>query len=373
MLYWFVFFVLLFFSIKEIKSKRINQSIFNFLWIVLVLMVSLRQGQGTDYYNYLDLYREVKFFSNQSVWLLFTQSDPGFRLLYYIIMKLGISYEVFSCLFSFITMFFIYPFFRTHCNKSIIALFIFYASSFYLIYMFSAIRQGFVIAVFLGKLYPLLYRKQYKKFCFYVVLLSCIHISSLILLFVPYIYNKRIGQNALMMLSILGILFMFINPFEIVLSSLGFYRLDRYIGDETTTTKYFSIILRIIVLLPIFLLPKSIYKKYDNLNVLRNFIFINFIIYSIFSFSELTASRLGIYFKVFEGCFLAFIIHKTNLRIISKQICYGYMLLTFVLFAKDINAFITQGNYKNCTIWTYPYLSVFESKNTIQYYRSNIE
>lgn len=373
MLYWLLFSILLIFTLIEIKEKKISSKIFKYSWIVLVLMVTLRQGQGTDYYNYLEIYKEVTLYSSQSFWLLFVQSDPGFRIICFFAIALGIPYEMFASLFSLWTMILIYPFFRIHCRKSVIALFIFYASSFYLIYMFSAIRQGFVIAVFLGKLYPLLLQNKRKSYYLLTILLSSIHLSSLVLLIVPYVYSRRIGRNALLLFSSIGVIFMFVNPFEIVLSNLGFNRLDRYIVDEISSTKYLAILLRIIILIPLFLLPKSIYRKYKELNIMRNFLFISFMIYAIFSFSELTASRLGIYFKVFEGCFLALIIHQTYLKKISYQICYCYILLTFLLFAKDINAFIDQGNYKNCTMWTYPYLSIFDNENTILNYRSFIQ
>ena len=41
------------------------------------------------------------------------------------------------------------------------------------------------------------------------------------------------------------------------------------------------------------------------------------------------------------------------------------------LWIKDINGAMEQGGYRNCTIISYPYISIFEGKETLNMYRTN--
>ena len=188
MLYWSVFILLLFFSVKEVVQKRINSRMFNILWLILVLMVCMRQGQGSDYYNYELIYNHAERNINNYL-NLFTENDFGFLFINYVAIKLGLTYKVFISLFSLLSMICLYPFFLRICNKSILALFIFYTSSFYLTYIFSAVRQGFVMAFFLGFVYHFIEKKKYFLYYFFILLLSTIHLSALVLLILPPLIN----------------------------------------------------------------------------------------------------------------------------------------------------------------------------------------
>ena len=372
MIYWSLFILLLYFSFKEIYTKRIDKRVFKCMWYLLVLFAILRQGQGTDYYNYENMYSEVKFLSENSILLLLMKSDPGYIFLNFIAIKLKIPYIVFASLFSALILYIIYPFFKKQCNQSVIALFMFYASSFFIPYFLNQWRQAFVVAVFL-RVFPYLLQDDYKKYFKWIILASTVHLSAAILFIAPLIKRINVGRNILIILSFISIVFLFINPFEIIMPRLGISRMDYYIGGTGTTAKYLAWMVRIILILPMFLIPEHQYKKNKELKITRNFIIAGFIIFCSFSFSELIASRLNIYFRVLEWYFAYLIIHHTKLKIISRQVCYCYLLLITVLFTKDIQGSISQGKYENCNVLTYPYLSVFDSKETIKYYRKDIK
>ena len=371
MVYWSVFIILLCLSFKEIYTKRIDTKAFQWMWIILTLLAVLRQGQGTDYYNYEGIYNEVKYISESSPILLLTMNDPGYLLLNFLFIKFSIPYIVFAPIFSLIILVIIYPFFKKQCNKSMIALFMFYASSFFIPYLLNQWRQAFTVAIFL-RIYPLLIQGEYKKYFLWVVSASLIHLSAIILLLAPLIKNLRFGKNVLIIMSSICIMFLFVNPFEFIISKIGLMRLDYYIENGSTNTKYLAWAVRFILLIPIFLIPEYVYRKNKELRIVRNFMFIGFVIFCLFSFSELIASRLNIYFRVLEWYFAVLIIHRTKLKIISRQLCYCYLLLIIVLFTKDIKGSILQGKYENCTVITYPYLSIFDNEKTIKYYRKDI-
>lgn len=372
MIYWLIFLILLYNSIKEIAYRRINNKVFKYLWILLVLFVTLRQGQGSDYYNYKQIYTYVDQ-NIGTVFLLFKESDFGFLIINYIAIELGISFKLFMSLFSLLTMAAVYPFFSRTCNKSIVALFIFFTSSFYLTYIFSAIRQGFVIAVYLGIVFPLIKQKKLSLYYLYIILLSTIHISALVLTIVPFISNKWIGRNKLLILVFISTFLMFIyNPLEFIIPSLGVSRISVYTSSEDSIFKYIPMILRFILIIPVFLIHEERYKNNLSLNTYRNLLVFGYIIYSLFSFSDLISSRMGFYFSTFQIVFFSSIIHNTALKRINSQIIICYLLLSFILLAKDINGYITQGKYENCNIFTYPYFTVFEDESQIQYYRKSM-
>lgn len=371
MLYWTIFFVLLYFSFKEIYTKKIDVKAFQWMWIILILISVLRQGQGTDYYSYESIYNGVREISEYSIFYALAQSDPGYRLLNLIANQLHIPYIVFASLFSLIIFIIIYPFFKKQCNRSMIALFMFYASSFFIPYFLNQWRQAFAVAVFL-RAFPYLLNGELKKYFLWIILASTVHLSAIILLVAPIIQKIRIGRNLMLVIAFICIIFLFINPFEFIISKLGFERLDFYIGNESTGAKYLAWLVRIILIIPMFLIPENLYKKRKIFRITRNFILSGFIIFCTFSFSELIASRLNIYFRVLEWYFAVLIIHHTKLKIISRQLCYCYLMFITVLFAKDIQGAISQGEYENCNILTYPYLSVFDDKETIEFYRKDI-
>lgn len=135
--------------------------------------------------------------------------------------------------------------------------------------------------------------------------------------------------------------------------------------------KYIAKTVRVLVILPIFLVPKSIYNDRDLLGI-RNILLMGFVVYSLFSFNELTSSRLGVYFRVFEGLFIMMLIYRTCLKKLNYQILFAMSIFASVFFVKDINSFLIQAGYKNCNLLSYPYLSVFHDESTIFYYRTVI-
>lgn len=372
-MYWIVFCLILIITILEIKNKKISRNRFYFIYFVLIVFTALRQGQGSDYYNYKEIYSEVRRITDTSFFPLLLMKDPGYAFLNYMAIQCGMSYELFMSLFSILIMLIAYPFFSTVCKKSGIALFLFY-TTFYLVYFFSGIRQGFTIAVLLGILYPLLMKKKYSKYVVVTLLASLIHQSIIISLGFLFIHKLNISTKYLLLLTLplMFVLASRMNIIQYIPISFVQKRLEYYVGNDKLSVQYLAMIVRFLVLVPVFLVPESIYKNNMELRGLRNIIWFGFFIYAFFSFSDLTASRLSWYSRVFEGLFVTLLVYKTQLAKINKQLCVWFITLAFVLFAKDIFSFMQQGEYENCNIISYPYLTLFDNEETIQYYRKSL-
>lgn len=372
-MYWLVFIYIAICALFEIRNKRINRKAFYAIYAVLILMTVLRQGQGTDYYNYMEIYKEVDVISSQSALALFVMKDPLFSLINYAAIQLGIGYKLFSAIISLVIMVLMYGFYKNACHRSAVALFMLYAT-FYLIYPFSGIRQGLTMAIVLGVLYPLLKQHKYWKYYTILIIVSFIHQSILICALLPMIYRLRLKTSSLMLVGIVcaGIMVLGIDwtqalPLPEALST----RAEDYM-EASSGSKYLAMIVRILVILPIFLVSDKRYRENPELAGVRNIIFMGFVVFSMFSFSDLIASRMSIYFRMFEGLFIYLLLFQSKLRKLNMQIGAYYFFIACVLFTKDIGAFMSQGEYRNCNIITYPYLTVFDSNETIMYYRHNL-
>lgn len=371
-MYWIVFIIISICTFLEIYNKKIYFKSFYFVYSLLSLMTILRKGQGSDYYNYKEIYGEVAALTKDSIVPIFLMKDPGYSFFNYLAIHFGLSYEIFSSLCSLIVMVVFFRFFSKICNKSMLPLFFFY-TTFYLIYPFSGIRQGFTIAILLSYVYPLLNQCKYTKCTLLILFTSLFHQSFLVCLLFLLVYKLKMRTGVLFFLLIPFVLnlLLSVNIFEVIRIPYFSDRVMVYM-DEGSSSPILSIIVRIIVLLPVFFISDRIYKENSELRGLRNILICGFIIYSLFSFNDLTSSRLAVYSRVFEGLFLFLLIYRTNLKIINYQLVVYYSFISFVLFTKDINSFIEQGKYENCNIITYPYLTVFHSDDTIMYYRKNL-
>ena len=373
-MYWLVFFLIAGCALFEIRNRRINRRSFVIIYTILVLMITLRQGQGQDYYNYLSIYQEIDYITSQtSALALAAMTDPLYATLNYIAIQYGVSYKWFSAIISFVTMMLMYPFFRRVCNGSAVSLFMLYAT-FYLIYPFSGVRQGLAIAIMLGIMYPLLRDGKILRYYLVMCVAILIHQSAIICAIMPIVYRRRLKTSILAFLAVVCsvVMLLKINWIAILpLPSVIASRTEFYV-ELGTSAQPLAMLVRIAALLPIFLLSQKKYNENPELRGVRNLLFAGFMFYSLFSFSDVMASRMAVYFRVFEGFFIYLLLFKSGLRKLNMQLGVYYFLIASVLFTKDIGSFITLGEYKNCNIITYPYLTVFDSDTKILYYRHNL-
>lgn len=366
-MYWLVFIILLYFLYKEIVNKKIYSSSFYISYAIISLLLILRKGQGTDYYNYKYIYDTIASAPDFITAFILTHGEPGYLLINQVAIDLGISFEGFIALFSIVTMICYYPFFNKVCQKSIIPIFIYY-STFFLIYAFSGIRQGLALAIIVSYVFPLLGKKINYKFFFYVILAALFHMSAIVCLLMPFIYNKKVNKQ------IIFIILLLITPLAIlrinILNYVPFINLF-YTGEKGSSNSILALLIRIIALVPIFLVNESIYKNNPNINGVKNLFVCGYVLYCLLSFNDIVSSRINVYFRIFEGLFVFLLIYKSNLRIIPKQIAAYYTLICFITMVSNINGFIVQGEYKNSNAFTYPYLSIFDSSQTIREYRFN--
>lgn len=360
--------LLLFITFRKKKGQKV---LFRIVYVVISLMAILRYGQGTDYFNYKSLYDIIErcVFDEDYLLPLLLLSDFGFTSLNELVIFMGISYEVFQAMFTTVIMVFFYKFLSKRCNYSFASFLLFYCVI-YMIYALSAVRQGLCMAVFYSYLYPLLVKRQIKKYVLLTLPLLSIHTSSIIFLSFPLLQKVKIREKQLLYLFGISLSLLLVGTTFLSKIPIGFIqaRMEAYMGEQSSNM-IFAMIIRCLLVIPLLYLPKKILKD-KELYFCRMMMFFGFFIYCLTSFSELVCSRLWVYFLGFECIILS---RLNYIRIMKNKrmvfICY-YIFIAMTLWVKDIGATMEQGEYKHCSVFSYPYISHFDSEKYLNYYRT---
>lgn len=347
-MYYLILLFILFFFILEIYTKKVYSKAFLLAYLAITCLATFRFGHGNDYYPYESLYNGG----------LESYVDMGFLFIINVSNKIGIEYMAFSCIFSFIIMALFFPFFQRECQQSFIPLLAFYSYAF-LIYPTSAIRQGFALAVACSFLYPLAIRRKYLWFYVVLSLTATIHLSILILAFMPFLDRLKISQWKYWILFGFGTVLIIFNFNFFNFLSINIERGGDYI-DENTIPSFFAKLIRIILM---FIVLSAAKANMDNkINLLKNYLICGYIVFAFFSYANLIAGRTEVYFRIFEGIYFYYIIRKTNCRKHVNNIAIILFFLYTMLWFKNINSLIEyyESMHYNVNPYYFPYDSIFD-------------
>ena len=132
----------------RIFDTNVQRLKYTVLMVVMTAVLSLRYGQGTDYFNYSDLYDMYSSFELAIKNPYNHYMEFLFRLICALFNTLGFSFCGFVAVVSLFNMFCLNRFLKEYSKNPIFSLLLFYPT-FYLTYFFSIIRQAIVLSVFL--------------------------------------------------------------------------------------------------------------------------------------------------------------------------------------------------------------------------------
>ena len=356
-------------AIQEAVYHKKSKALFKLSYFILFMMAVFRYGQGQDYFNYEGIFHEVSVYTKQSIWGIFLLDDFGYAFLNYIAISLNFPYELFMATITAVTMLMFYSFLKKRCECSMVGLFIFY-SVIFMIYPLSVSRQGFCMAFFFYCLYPLLQNNKIISYIVCSILISSIHASALIFLLFPIVYKHKISYKLLLVLFILSIIVLFFSKNLMAYIPVPFIqdRMKTYLS-AASSNMMFAKILRLLLVFPLLLLPSKFLKDSQIRSNYRIFLF-GFFVYALISFSEIASSRVWGYFLGFECIILSKLALSNKWSRKKVILVLYYILISTVLWFKDIGGAMEQGKYRNCTMINYPYISVFEGENSLKYYRT---
>ena len=248
-----------------------------------------------------------------------------------------------------------------------LALFICY-HTLYLTYFTSVLRQGIVIATLLGVLLPLLMKRSYIKYCITVCLLTLIHSVSLLLLLLPILQNLRLTFKHCVALVVLGFLLGTLLSLANIGVILGRIRPHAYFTK--TDVSIVAVAERILTFAIVtfcyyvYLRGREPEEKDFLLAVYRAYA-IGIFLYGILMWSALISSRTVYILKILEIILICACLSKCKQ---SRHIVLLYfVLLCSVLYVKNIDSYLEQGQYTNASVIDYPYVTIFNQRDILRY------
>lgn len=353
-MYYFVFAVLLFFSIIEFSTYRKSALWFKIVYMLMTFMVMLRYGQLADYFNYEILYDNPDAMGE---W-----RDPLYFMFVKAFKELGIGYQGFVFVTGGISMALSYPFFAKTCKQSATALFIFYCYVFLILPM-SAIRQGICLSILLYG-YTFLIENKMKWFYLLVLVGTMIHFSMLAVFFIGLFYDKEWYNRGMVKWIVFGLTgFALVTPdlTQYIPAILG----DRSLG-EYEDSRLVQIAIRFLLIAPVlFIKPEYGTQGYYA----KAICIIGYCMYCCLAFSSLIAGRLEFYFRVFYCLFVAQVIFNMRRIYLDHSLLGIILMIHVVLFFKNMDAAISQGDYNRdrVSMLNFPYISVINEEEIKQY------
>ncbi len=321
----------------------------------LTLMLCLRYGQGSDYFGYMTNYMWYMYDQhNALVWKLF---ETGFSIL-------KIPFEVFVCIIGLISMWCMSRFIWLYSPYKLVSLLMVYPTI-YLTYFMSGMRQGIVIAFFVGYMFNWLQEEKYVNYLVGCLAMVLIHSSALV--FLPLIFVNKIKEKCMYyficLCTIAGIIIY-------VLPTSLFTWLPNTVYQYYVQNKSISVLgiaERVVMLCSIIILLAKNRKEDGNVcskavtTMMKIYLYGMGIVLLTFSWS-IISSRLSAPFKAIEFALIPLLASRCSesfKRIIVTIVCLYVSLMT----VKNIKSYLDQApEYQTNNPLEYPYLSVFNEE-----------
>lgn len=334
----------------EIGGKDKKHILFNVAFVLLTLMICLRYGQGTDYFGYLN------------VFLRHEHGEIGYTLLQSLFSYFNLPFELMIAIISLFQMVCIYRAIMHQSPYKLFSLLLLYPTI-YLTYFFSAIRQGIVIAFFLGFMIEWLMDNKWIKYILACLILALFHSSALVLL--PLIIVKKLRKQwlfaGLICAAAFGVFVLFAPAEWFSFIKIGAVQYHiKQIELSPLGIAERTVMLGIITILYRRRMKDVQEKDQEKITLLYKIYFVSYIIAIAFFPWQLLSSRLGAAMKAVEIILIPMFAHKDVS--LKKCIVAVMILYTFVMTSKNIYSYINQNNYEGYNIITYPYYSLWDKE-----------
>lgn len=351
-------------------SERSRRLEFWMCFLILTAMLALRYGQGMDYFSYRRIYlsiSEVEITFPDYAW----NKDIGYALLCNIFRVLQFPFEGFVAIVSVAEMGLLLSFVRRYHIEQTIALFLAFPTL-YLTWFLSGIRQGLVIAIFLGVLFPLLEKKRYIWYSVGVLLCALIHNGAVVylaLLAAEVIHNISRLQILSLLAWLVGLVLSTPQGVDLV-RSLGISRLNGYLTQSSAN------LLACAERLLFLIIVTWLYTKLCKMGKCRKTFqcaykcyLMGMAFYGIFMWNDLVASRTCAFLRFIEIYLLIYSIQQMA-RASRYLFVIALVALESFMVVKNLDASV-DSTLKSAELngITYPYVSVFD-ENEIYRYRN---
>ena len=362
-LYLIVWGVLCLFTFKGAiarESRAARQGAFWVCFLLLAAMLVLRYGQGTDFFAYQNYYYQMSD-TVIDVPVPGVHGEIGYQFLTNVFRVLHLPFEAFIAFLSLIQMGCLLRFFRRYHIDCVFSLLL-AVPTLYFTYFVSGMRQGVVLAVFLGILFPMLEKKQYLAYIAVTILCTLMHSASIVFL-AALIAQKIRKVSTLQILTVVAWLagILIASPLaQSLIAASDIWAIRYYLKDAGISLAAASerlLFLGIVTWL---------YFKLDRLGK-TNAIFtlayrcylMAMALYGLLICNGTTASRMASTMRYVEIYLLVYAIAQMP-RFSRYLVTLALLALESFMLVKNINTAIQQGPYRpGVDVMNFPYVSVF--------------
>lgn len=351
-------------------SKRSRRVEFWICFLILTSMLALRYGQGIDYFSYRRIYLSMSAveitFPNYA-W----RKDIGYALLCNIFRVLKLPFEGFVGVIAVVEMVLLLSFVRRYHIQQTMALLLAFPTL-YLTWFVSGIRQGLVIAIFLGVLFPLLEKKRYLWYSMGVLLCALLHNGAVVylaLLVAEAIHNISRLQILSLLAWLVGLVLSTPQGVDLV-RSLGISRLNGYLTQSSANLLACAErLLFLMIVTWLYTKLCKIEKCGRTFQCAYTCYLMGMAFYGIFMWNDLVASRTCAFLRFIEIYLLVYGAQQMA-RASRYLLVIALVAIESFMTVKNLDASV-DSTLKSAELngVTYPYVSVFD-ENEIYRYRN---
>lgn len=376
--YLIVFLILWVFAGYEYWKNRKQEKLYWVIFIVLTAMLCLRYGQGSDYFGYM--YNYLTTPKLNEIGKLFESGlhgEPGWLVMCSVLRTLNVPFPLLVTVLSGAEMFLMHRFVYKFSPLKSVSLLAAYPTL-YLTFVFSALRQGLVMMVFLGYMVEWIRDRRWGRYIVVTMLCSLIHSSALAFLIplavmsIPERFGlfpmdtSRVlcygGISVICGLCMSGLL-MWLSP-----------ALAHYAGSSVSIMAVGERVVTTGLIILVFREELDGKRKCANpmLPVMLQVYLLGTILYGFLFWNSLISARMTICFKAIEIILLAVAMTKPGkLRRVVAIYVFG---LAVLMFYKNVGSYIHQGRYfDTVNVFNYPYFSLFDQEAVESYRKINYD
>lgn len=350
------------------ESRTAQQMAFWGCFLVLAAMLVFRYGQGTDYFAYQYYYYQMSDVTLH-VPVEGVHGEIGYQFLTNVFRLLHLPFEAFVAFLSIIQMGCLLRFLcRYHINCAFSLLLA--VPTLYFTYFVSGLRQGAVLSIFLGILFPMLEKKQYLRYLIGTVLCLLLH-SVAIVFFAALIAQKIRKISSLQIFTVLawvlGVLIA-TPPAQSLIAASDTWAIRYYLRVSNISLAATAERLLFLAVVTWLYYKLNQYRKCNDIFTLAYRCYLMAMaLYGLLLCNGTTASRMTSGMRYVEIYLLVYAIRQMP-RFSRYLVTLALIFLeTFMLF-KNISAAIPQGLYRSdFNVFNFPYVSVFDEEKIYEY------
>lgn len=320
-----------FIALVDFSEDKKSKLIFSFIGLVIpILIFSLRYDVGTDYANYLNLYKR---WSSLSIGDIIAKKN--LEIFFIIIMKIAYIFktpQIIFIIYSTANILIIYKAIQTNKNKISVSLAFLLFLLIYTSIVLNVIRQSLAVAI-IAYSYKYIIKRNFKKFLICVILASLFHTTALIIIpfyFINYQKDGRKDKTIKLLITIGSVLVVIFYARLIgVLTQINAF--SKYLlYDNSIESNNYMFFIKFLTFSLLLIFRKKLYNYNKKNKMYYYFLLVDLILYST-GFISPFIKRIALYFGISE----IFIISQIP-KIIKEKKYKNLIILAIIFYALGI-------------------------------------